>query len=194
MYTPYSGQASVTFYIRAADFYNNYSATTSSQTFTRAVVPNVTNLDYSYSDTSLTSATVTLTWDNVTSSQFDLAFYELTYNEITKTVKANNITIAADWVGDRLFTIKVVDIHGNKSSGYSEIVSKLAPTPPTDVKAQVVDNTVMLFWKLPVRTSLPIDHISIKRGSSYDTATVLGDKKVSSLLLTKVLVVTLPTG
>jgi hypothetical protein len=35
----------------------------------------------------------------------------------------------------------------------------------------------MLYWTLPVRTSLPIDHILIKRGSSWDTATVLGDKK-----------------
>ena len=177
LYTPYSGQASVTFYIRSIDFYGNYSAVTSSQTFTKAVVPNVTNIEYSYSDTSLTSATVTLTWDNVTTSQFDVALYELTYGGITKTVKANNITIAADWVGDRLFTIKTVDIHNNKSSGYSEIVTKLAPNPPTEVRAQVVDNTVMLYWTLPVRTSLPIDHILIKRGPVWETATVLGDKK-----------------
>lgn len=177
LFTTYSGQASVTLYIRSVDFYNNYTATTVTQTFTREDVPNVTNIDYSYSDTSLTSATVTLTWPNITVSQFDLAFYEVIYNGIVKTVKANNITIAADWVGDRLFTIKVVDVHGNKSSGYSEIVTKLAPNSPTELRAQVVDNTVMLYWTLPVRTSLPIDHILIKRGSSWDTATVLGDKK-----------------
>lgn len=177
LFTTYSGQASLTLYIRSVDFYNNYTATTVAQTFTREDVPNVTNIDYSYSDTSLTSATVTLTWPNITVSQFDLAFYEVIYNGIVKTVKANNITVAADWVGDRLFTIKVVDVHGNKSSGYAEIVTKLAPNAPTELRAQVVDNTVMLYWTLPVRTSLPIDHILIKRGSSWDTATVLGDKK-----------------
>jgi sulfur carrier protein ThiS len=177
LFTTYSGQASVTLYIRSVDFYNNYTATTVTQTFTREDVPNITNIDYSYSDTSLTSATVTLTWSNITLSQFDLAFYEVIYNGIVKTVKANNITIAADWVGDRLFTIKAVDVHGNKSSGYSEIITKLAPNSPTDVRAQVVDNTVMLYWTLPIRTSLPIDHILIKRGSFWDTATVLGDKK-----------------
>lgn len=177
LFITYSGEPSVTLYIRSVDFYNNYTTTTVSQTFTREAVPNVTNIDYSYSDTSLTSATVTLTWPDVTTSQFDLAFYEVIYNGLIKTVKANNITIAADWVGDRLFTIKVVDVHGNKSSGYSEIVTKLAPNSPTDLRAQVVDNTVMLYWTLPTRTSLPIDHILIKRGASWDTAVVLGDKK-----------------
>jgi hypothetical protein len=126
----------------------------------------------------LTSATVTLEWNDVTSSEFGIDYYEVSYNgSIAATVKGNTITLPADWIGERVFTIKTVNIHGNKSSGFSDDVFKAAPNPPTDLRAQVVDNTVMLYWTLPTRTSLPIDHILIKKGASYNTATVLGDKK-----------------
>jgi sulfur carrier protein ThiS len=176
-FVKYATNGSATFYIRAVDSSGNYSLTSSVISFVPNVVPNITDILYSYSDTALTSATVTLNWLDVTTSQFDIAFYELTYNGTTRTVKANSITLPADWVGNRTFTIKTVDVHGNKSSGYSEAIAKVAPNPPTDVRAQVVDNTVMLYWTLPLRTSLPIDHVLIKKGSVYDSAVVLGDKK-----------------
>lgn len=176
-FVKYATNGSSTFYIRAVDSSGNYSLVSSVVSFAPAVVPNINDIVYSYADTALTSATITLSWTDVTNAEFDIAFYELTYNGTIRTVKANSITLPADWTGNRTFTIKTVDIHGNKSSGYSEAIAKVAPNPPTDVRTQVVDNTVMLFWTLPLRTSLPIDHILIKKGSSYDTATVLGDKK-----------------
>lgn len=176
-FVTYATNGSATFYIRAVDTSGNYSLVSSVISFNPDAVPNVTDIDFSYADTALTSATITLTWTDVTNSQFDVAFYELTYNGTTRTVKANSITLPADWIGNRTFTIKTVDIHGNKSSGYSEAIAKVAPNPPTDVRTQVVDNTVMLYWTLPVRTSLPIDHILIKKGASWETAVVLGDKK-----------------
>lgn len=176
-YVPYVPNGSTTFFIRAVDSSGNYSQDSAIATFVPAVVPNIVDIFFSYADTALTSATVTLDWLDVTNSQFDVALYEVNYDNITRTVKANSITLPADWVGNRMFTIKTVDIHGQKSSGYSEAIAKVAPNPPTDVRAQVVDNTVMLFWTLPIRTSLPIDHILIKRGDSYSTAIVLGDKK-----------------
>jgi len=173
----YPANGSTTFYIRAVDSSGNYSLVSTLVSFSPVSVPNITDIVHSYADTALTSATVTLSWNDVTNSQFDVAFYELTYNGVTRTVKANSITLPADWVGNRTFTVKTVDIHGNKSSGYSEAIAKVAPNPPTDIRTQVVDNTVMLYWTLPVRTSLPIDHILIKKGQEWDTATVLGDKK-----------------
>lgn len=176
-FVTYNATASSTFYIRAVDSSGNYSLNSSTATFSPATIPNITDIIYSYADTALTSATVTLNWADVTNSQFAVDFYELTYNSTTKTVKANSINLPADWLGDRIFTIKTVDILGNKSSGYSEAITKLAPTPPTDVRTQVVDNTVMLYWTLPARTSLPIDHILIKKGSLWSTAEILGDKK-----------------
>lgn len=176
-FVKYPTGGSATFYIRAVDSSGNYSLISTVVNFTVNTVPNINDVTYSYSDTALTSATVTLNWLDVTTSQFDVDYYELSYDDIVRTVKANTITIPADWLGDKIFTVKTVDIHGNKSSGYSEVITKVAPNPPTDVRTQVVDNTVMLYWTLPIRTSLPIDHILIKRGASWDTATVLGDKK-----------------
>jgi hypothetical protein len=178
MFVKYSGEESVTFYIRSINYYNYYSNSSASRTFTKEAVPNITDITYSYADTSLTSATVTLSWNDITTSQFDISFYEITYDSFVKTVKANTTILPANWLGDKLFTIKAVDIHGKKSQGYSELISKVAPNPPTNFTQQVVDNTVMLYWTLPVRTSLPIDHIVIKRGSSWSSPDKdFGEKK-----------------
>jgi hypothetical protein len=176
-FVKYRPSGSANFYVRAVDSSGNYSLSSVVVSFTPDVIPNVSDIDFSYADTALTSATITLTWSDVVTSEFDVAFYELAYESTIRTVKANNITLAADWLGDRLFTIKTVDIQGNKSSGYSELIAKLAPNPPFDIRTQVVDNNVMLFWTLPARTSLPIDHILLKKGATYASATVIGDKK-----------------
>jgi sulfur carrier protein ThiS len=184
-FVTYATNGSATFYIRAVDSSGNYSQISSVVSFTPTTVPNVLNIDYYYSDTALTNATVTLDWNDVTNSQFDIAYYELSYDAVIKTVKANTITLPADWLGDRIFTIKAVDIHGNKSTGYSESVTKLEPNPPIDLKTQVIDNTVMLYWTLPIRTSLPIDHVLIKKGLSWNTATLIGDKKGAFTTITE---------
>jgi sulfur carrier protein ThiS len=183
----YSG-GSVTFYVRAVDSSGNYSQISAINSFSPSAVPNTTEITYSYADTSLTSATVTLNWKDVTTSQFDIAYYEVTYNGNIVTTKSNSITVQADWVGDRLFTVKTVDVHGNKSSGYSNGVAKVPPNPlnPNDIKPQVIDNTVMLYWKLPERTSLPIDHILLKKGSTWETAELIGEKKGEFTTITEV--------
>lgn len=184
-YVKYAVNGSSTFYIRAVDSSGNYSQISSLVSFVASAVPNIIDITHSYSDTALTSATVTLSWSDVTNSQFDIAYYELSYDTAVLTVKANTITVPADWVGDRVFTIKTVDIHGNKSSGYSEAIAKLAPNPPYDLKTQVVDNNVMLYWTLPTRTSLPIDHILVKKGATWETAIIVGDKKGAFTTITE---------
>jgi len=173
----YATNGSATFYIRAVDSSGNYSLTSSVISFIPSAIPNITDINFSYADTALTSATVTLSWVDITNSEFDIDYYELSYNSTVRTVKANSITLPADWIGNRLFTVKTVDNHGNKSSGYSELIAKIAPNPPYDLKTQVIDNNVMLYWTLPTRTSLPIDHILVKKGDVWDSATVIGDKK-----------------
>lgn len=176
-FVEYPKNGSFTFYIKAVDTSGNYSVLSQSVSFVPSEVPNVVDINYSYADTALTSATVSLSWADVTNSQFNIDYYEITYDAVLKTVKANNITLPADWLGNRIFTIKTVDVHGNKSSGYSELITKVAPNPPYDLKTQVIDNTVMLYWTLPDRTSLPIDHVFIKKGETWETASIVGDKK-----------------
>ena len=175
-----------TFYVKAVDSAGNYSLNPTSVSYSLPTPSNIDSFSFDYEDTALTSATVNLNWNDVTASEFDISYYELTYNGSVKTVKGNTITIAADWVGGRLFTIKTVDIHGNKSAGFSQLVTKSAPDPVSDARAQVIDNTVMLFWTLPQRTSLPIDHVLIKRGAVWETATVIGDKKGAFTTITEI--------
>lgn len=177
-FTRFTSNGSALFFIRAVDSSDNYSINSTQVSYIPLAVPNITALRYSYADTALTSATVVLDWDDVTASEFGIDYYEVSYNgSIAATVKGNTITLPADWLGERTFTVKTVNVHGNKSSGFSNSIFKAAPNPPVDLKTQVVDNTVMLYWTLPTRTSLPIDHVLIKKGSSWSTATVLGEKK-----------------
>jgi hypothetical protein len=177
-----------TFYIKAVDSSGNYSVSASSATFTLSSVPNIDNLDFSYYDTSLTNATVTLSWIEVVPQQFAVDYYEIQYLQptpegpiisIVKTTKSNSIILPANWVGNRAFTVKTVDIHGNKSSGYVENISKLAPNPVTGARAQVIDNNVLLYWTNGEKTSLPIAHVLLKRsepGGTWLGATTLGTK------------------
>lgn len=169
--TPPLSGSSQTYYLRAFDFLGSYSANSATVAFTSPTVPNITGFTASFFDTSATSATVTLTWTNV-APQFGLQGYQVIYGSTMLTTSSNTITLPADWIGDRAFTIKAVDRVGGVSSGYTQTVTKLAPASPTGFRAQVIDNTVMLYWQQPSVTTLPISHYVLKRGSTWATADV----------------------
>jgi sulfur carrier protein ThiS len=182
-FTQYIGNSPTTYYIKAVDSSGNYSVLSASVTFTTLSLQNISNLEHSYFDTSLTNATVILTWQEVLPQQFDIAYYEITYLDgsvtLVNTVKSNTITLPANWVGNRSFTIKTVDIHGNKSSGYTGNITKLPPNQVTNYRAQVIDNNVLLYWVNGTKTSLPIAHVLIKKSDltgTWETATVVGTK------------------
>lgn len=184
-FAKYTNSGSVSFYIKAVDTAGNYSLNAVQYSYTPATIPNVTKINHEYADTALTNATVTLSWDDVTNSEFTVAYYEVSYEEtiglitstITRTVRGNSVILPANWVGTRVFTVKTVDIHNHKSSGFQDGIEKVPPNPPSNIKPQVIDNNVMLYWTLPARTSLPIDHILIKKGTSLETAELVGEKK-----------------
>ena len=183
-FVKYTGSA--VYYVKAIDSTGNYSVLATSVTYTPLPVPDIVSIRYSYADTALTSATVTIEWDDIVNSEFNIAYYMVTYNGTTRTVKGNSIIAPADWLGERTFTIKAVDVQNRISNGYSSNVTKLAPNPPTNFRTQVIDNTVMLYWDLPNRTSLPIDHIILKKGTSWNTAESLGEKKGAFTTITEV--------
>lgn len=158
--------SSVTYYARAIDALGNYSSTSASVTFTPQSVTNIAGFSSSFYATSATSSSITLSWSNV-SPQFGLGGYQITYGAVTKTTKSNSIVLPADWVGDRSFTIQTIDQLGNVSTGYTASVTKQAPNSPLNFRANVVDNTVMLYWAQPATTTLPISHYLIRRGSSW---------------------------
>ena len=164
------------FYIKSVDTGGNYSDETLTVSYTLVIPENPLELNYSFSDTSLSNATVTLTWSDVIPT-FGLFEYELTYDDIVTTIKANTITLPANWIGEKTFTIKTVDFLKNKSIGKTLSVTKVVPNSPSNFRAQVIDNIVMFYWTSPQVTSLPIDHALLKRGDDWNTATVIGEKK-----------------
>jgi hypothetical protein len=169
--TPPVAGTSQTYYLRAIDFLGNYSAASTSTTFTSVAVTNIASMTATFSASSTTTSSVTLSWADV-APQFGLAGYQVSYGSNNVTVKANTITLPADWLGNRTFTIKTIDTLGNVSSGYSQTVTKLSPNSPTNFRAQVVDNTVMLYWGQPAVTTLPVSHYLLRRGPSWASADV----------------------
>lgn len=165
----------VTVYVRAFDRTGNYSEQSAAASYTIEAPENASGVSATFADTSQTNATVTLDWIDA-QPVFGLESYEVSYDGAAKTVKANTITLPADWVGDRAFTIKTIDRLGNKSVGLVQTVAKFAPNPVTFVKADVIDNSVMLKWGLPEKTTLPVHQTKIKQGDTWESAEEIGVK------------------
>ena len=175
--TPAVAGATKTYYIKAQDYSDNYSLDYTTVVFTADNPSNVNAVSYVFADTSLTAATITISWNFDSTSAFGLKGYEISYDSITKFVNASSITLPANWLGEKTFTIKVVDSLGNKSTGYTLQVNKQKPNPCGSFRAQVIDNTVMFYWDLPTITTLPIDHVLLKKGATWGTAQIIGEKK-----------------
>lgn len=163
------------FYIKTIDTDNNYSTNYLTINHQYQTIPNISSATYTYADTALTSATITIKWNAVT-TQYGTDYYEIEYNSTTTTVKGTQITLEANFTGDRSFVIKTVDINGNKSSGYTLNATLVVPNSANNYRASVIDNNVMLYWTLPTKTSLPIRHALIKKGATWATAVLVGEK------------------
>lgn len=172
---PPAAAQSATWYVRAIDATGLYSTASASASYTTAVPPNVGSITETFADTSLTNATVTLDWPDVLPA-FGLRHYEVHDGTTARTVQASTITLQANWLGGRTFTVTTVDALGNRSSGQSKTITKLAPNPVTNLRAQVIDNNVLLYWTLPARTTLPVQDVLIRKGATWATAATVGAK------------------
>lgn len=175
-------------YIKAIDLNNNYSILPADLTI---IKPSPTSIDTNsitgtFADTSLTSATVTLSWQKAANSSFDIAGYDVAYDNTVVFINANSIILPADWVGNRIFGITTIDILGQKSSTINKVIAKLPPNPIplNSYKIQVIDNNVLLYWAMPEKTTLPISHVVLRKTKqlpgisnyTWETAELVGDK------------------
>lgn len=106
------------------------------------------------------------------------------YNNINYS-NSTSVMQDADWLGDKIYTVRTVDLIGNKSTGTSISVTKETPHAASNLKAQVIDNTVLLYWDLPQITSLPISHVLIKKGATWNTASIIGTKSGTFTTITE---------
>jgi hypothetical protein len=243
------------YFIKAFDTDNRYSTSARQLTggYTVLAPQNTASVGYNFQDTSLTSATVHLYWED-TSPIFGLKHYELrgTISSIVNTVansvlvtvtstkgisvgdyitncatipsdrivtsitsstsltinspasvtsgnniscKFNNklyvnattIDLPANWLGSKDFTVRTVDTLGNMSTGTSISVTKSVPGIVSNFRAQVIDNTVLLYWQLPEVTSLPISHVEVRKGPDWPSALMIGEKDGTFTTLTEFL-------
>lgn len=175
-----------TWYVRAINAAGLYSDDSASTAYTVSLPNDPTNVTATFADTSLTTATVTLDWV-AADPVFGLDYYRVTYGSVVKLAKSTTITLPADWIGNREFTIQTVDMLGNESMGLVTNIEKLTPLPPMDVRAQVIDNNVLLYWALPQRTTLPIDHVLVKEGETWAAGSEVGTKKGSFTSLSELM-------
>lgn len=188
-----------TWYLRAYDSDSQYSDTRTVQ-YTIAAPGTTTIAAPIFQDTSLTNATVTLNWTEI-SPPFGLAGYQVTYtynNKLygepgepvtkTSTIKANtnSITIPGNWLGDTTVYVTTIDQLGNSSTPASKTVTIQIPNPPTGISPRVVDNNVLLSWSYPEVTTFPVDTIRLKQGgTSWENATLIGDKTGTFTVVTE---------
>lgn len=181
--TPSEDAAHITtYYIKAYDYADNYSEESSYLVFSAPLPDSPTNLNYSYSTTSNTNSTITFSWVPPATSFFSIKEYKVVVarpdmdNEIVY-VSSTKFTTLADWLGNAILTITAVDSIGSESLPAMLTVPKYAPNPISAFSTQVVDNNVLLKWDFPSPTSLPISHILIKRGISWENADkIIGEK------------------
>lgn len=167
--------ANKTYYIKAIDSLGNYSTTSTNKTVI-PIAPTVpTNLTSVFSVTSSSMAIVEIDW-NESSSVFGIDYYLIEY--ASKSVKINTTIFQtpADWIGNQNFTITAIDKMGFASTPAVISVTKLIPVAPNGFRSQVIDNNVLFYWEEPTATSLPITSYELRRGNTWDNATVIGKK------------------
>jgi len=171
-----------TYYIKAFDYAGNYSDFSSSITFVAPVPDSPTQLGYSYGTTSNTNSAVTFSWKAPNNSFFSIKEYKVIIsrpdvdNEVVY-VSSTKYTTSADWLGNAVLTVIAVDTIGSESLPATLTIPKYAPDPVVSFGTQIVDNNVLLRWEFPAVTSLPISHVLIKRGESWENPDkIIGEK------------------
>lgn len=170
-------------YLRSFNTVGDYSDTTVLEyTVTPPSSINIQTLKYTFQDTNLTNATVTINWDNIVTSAFGIAQYIITAKYINKqqenitlsfTTKSNSIVIPVDWV-DRQAEITVyaednLSVQGRSNlnlqlvndvyaiTGTSILVPLYKPKAVDNLKAEVIDNNVLFYWDIPSLKTNPLD-------------------------------------
>ena len=94
-----------------------------------------------------------------------------------KTVDGTTFLTEANWLGDKDFQVRALDVLGHAGSANTQTVTITAPIAPASFAADVVDNVVKLTWTSAKQT-LPITHYILKEGgTSWSNATLIGEKQ-----------------
>lgn len=85
-------------------------------------------------------------------------------------------TAEVDWGGNKRFYLAARDTAGVYGSYYTIDLNIVPPGEPQNFRQTVVDNNVLLYWNDPPTGTLPVEEYEVRKGSSWDAATVIGTK------------------
>lgn len=167
----------VTWYIKALDTSDVYSATAASVSVTigAAGAPTVSG--------AFKGTDVELRWSAVNGS-LSTQYYEIRYGTTSSTwatataagtVQGTVFTTKATWSGARRWFVAAVDLKGNYGTAGTADTQVNVATQPS-ITQQVIDNNVLLQWN-DVTQTLPIEFYELRKGNTWATATVIGTKQ-----------------
>lgn len=96
-------------------------------------------------------------------------------SNLFSSTKGTSFRVKVDWKGQRKFWIVARDVAGNRSLPFEVTVTIVPPGVPQNLRAEVVDNNVLLFWAQSTQGSLPISAYRILSGTTYRSATSKGE-------------------
>ncbi len=89
-------------------------------------------------------------------------------------LRGNTVTVLGAWLGERQFWVRATDVAGNVSVDASISAVITAAVAPV-MTVEVVDNNVLLRWTSTPGT-LPTERFTLRKGSTFAGATVIGNK------------------
>jgi hypothetical protein len=122
-----------------------------------------------------------LAWSEspVDSTRLPVAYYSVGYGGTTLgTVKGTSWMAKADWAEGRSFWVTAHDVNDNVSAQAGYTLTVTAPTAPTILTLQVVDNNVLMYWSGSTST-LPITSYELAKEATFNSAapgTYIGKK------------------
>jgi hypothetical protein len=120
-----------------------------------------------------------LTW-TASTGNFAIKEYEIRYGAdyasgtVVGIATTNNHTLRVGWGGARTFFVAARDISSNTGSAGSVLVTIENPNPAQSFAVKAVGNNILLDWKAPLASTLPIAEYHVYKGETYVSSILLG--------------------
>ncbi len=121
-----------------------------------------------------------LSWTVPTYSAFSIAEYEIRHGNTWDTavfvarVKANNFRRKINYGGTRRYWVAAVDVANSTGVPSSQLITIEPPGPVGGLRADVIDNNVLVYWTRPTTGTLPIDRYEIRKGETWESGLAVG--------------------
>ena len=122
-----------------------------------------------------------LSWQTV-GGTFSIDWYEVRIGNDWNTAVILDRALATiylqkvNWGGSRRFWVAARDVAGNYGTPVSTDVVITSPGQVASIRAEVVDNNVLIFWTAPSVGTLPVQTYEIYKGATFAGSTLIGDK------------------